>query len=217
MIKRIILAAFILVSSLGVYAQTKSNYNHYELFHPLWNYQFNSPQRAGSGAPGAAYWQNAADYKITASLDEEARRISGEVEITYKNNSPDKLNHLWLQLDQNQFNTQSRGGKTTPVSGGRFGNIGFDGGYQIGAVMIDGKPANYIVEDTRMQIRLAQPMPEKQDWLKLKFPTPLFRQKMVQTVWAFKKLKMALYLLWRNGFLVCVYTTISKVGMFYRT
>ena len=73
-----------------------------------------------------------------------------------------------MQLDQNQFNTQSRGGKTTPVSGGRFGNIGFDGGYQIGAVMIDGKPANYIVEDTRMQIRLAQPMPEKTGLVKIK-------------------------------------------------
>jgi len=52
-----------------------------------------------------------------------------------------------LQLDQNSFSTKSRGGKTTPVSGGRFGNIGFEGGYQIESVMVDGKAANYVVED----------------------------------------------------------------------
>jgi hypothetical protein len=90
------------------------------------------------------------------------------VEITYKNNSPDKLPFLWLQLDQNSFNTQSRGGKTTPISGGRFGNLAFDGGYKIESVTIDGKPANFIVEDTRMQIRLAAPLAEKVGTAKIK-------------------------------------------------
>ena len=168
MLKKIYLAAFALLTLAGANAQTKSNYNQYDLFHPLWNYQYNSPQRSGSGAPGAAYWQNAADYKISATLDEDSRRITGEVEITYKNYSPDKLNHLWLQLDQNQFTTQSRGGKTTPILGGRFGNLDFEGGYQIGAVTVDGKPANFIIEDTRMQIRLAQPLAEKTGVVKLK-------------------------------------------------
>lgn len=152
----------------GALAQQKSSYNAYELFHPLWNYQSNSPYRAGSGQPGAAYWQNAADYKIVASLDDQAKKLTGEVEITYKNNSPDKLAHLWLQLDQNSLSTHSRGGKTTPVSGGRFGNIGFDGGYQISGVTVDGKPANYIIEDTRMQVRLAQALAEKGGIVKLK-------------------------------------------------
>ena len=156
---------FVAFSALG---QTKSTYNAYELFHPLWNYGPASSARSGSGIPGPMYWQNSVDYKISASLDEEARKISGEVEMTYKNNSPDKLPFLWLQLDQNSFSTKSRGGKTTPVSGGRFGNIGFEGGYQIESVMVDGKPANYVVEDTRMQIRLAQPMAEKVGVAKIK-------------------------------------------------
>ncbi len=156
---------FVAFSALG---QTKSTYNAYELFHPLWNYGPASSARSGSGIPGPTYWQNSVDYKISASLDEEARKISGEVEMTYKNNSPDKLPFLWLQLDQNSFSTKSRGGKTTPVSGGRFGNIGFEGGYQIESVMVDGKPANYVVEDTRMQIRLTQPMVEKVGVAKIK-------------------------------------------------
>jgi hypothetical protein len=124
--------------------------------------------RSAAGIPGPGYWQNSADYKIAVSLDDVANKITGDVEITYKNNSPDKLPFLWLQLDQNSFNTQSRGGKTTPIAGGRFGNLAFDGGYKIESVTIDGKPANFIVEDTRMQIRLASPLAEKVGTAKIK-------------------------------------------------
>ena len=166
MIKNTVFILFF--AAFSTFGQTKSTYNAYELFHPLWNYGPASSARSGSGIPGPTYWQNSVDYKISASLDEEARKISGEVEMTYKNNSPDKLPFLWLQLDQNSFSTKSRGGKTTPVSGGRFGNIGFEGGYQIESVMVDGKAANYVVEDTRMQIRLTQPMAEKVGIAKIK-------------------------------------------------
>jgi hypothetical protein len=152
--------------STTVNAQSK--YSAYELFHPLWNYGPVSSARSAAGVPGPGYWQNSADYKIAVSLDDVANKITGDVEITYKNNSPDKLPFLWLQLDQNSFNTQSRGGKTTPISGGRFGNLAFDGGYKIESVTIDGKPANFIVEDTRMQIRLAAPLAEKVGTAKIK-------------------------------------------------
>ena len=111
--KKLLSFSILLFIGMTSWAQSKSNYNAYELFHPLWNYQFNSPYRSGSGIPGPSYWQNSADYKINVSLDETANKVSGDVEITYKNNSPDKLSFLWLQLDQNQFNTQSRGSKTT--------------------------------------------------------------------------------------------------------
>jgi hypothetical protein len=166
--KKLLSFSILLFIGMTSWAQSKSNYNAYELFHPLWNYQFNSPYRSGSGIPGAAYWQNSADYKINVSLDETANKVSGDVEITYKNNSPDKLSFLWLQLDQNQFNTQSRGSKTTTPAGGRFGNIGFDGGYQIESVSIDGKPANFLVADTRLQIRLASALSEKIGVAKIK-------------------------------------------------
>ena len=166
MLKKI--ALMIALCSSAAMAQTKSNYNAYDLFHPLWNYGPVSSARTGAGTPSASYWQNSVDYKISASLDEAARKISGEVEMTYKNNSPDKLPFLWLQLDQNSFSTQSRGGKSTPITGGRFGNVGFEGGYKIESVFVDGKPANYVVEDTRMQIRLAQPLADKIGVAKIK-------------------------------------------------
>ena len=57
--------------------------------------------RTGSGAPGHEYWQQQADYKIVATLNDENQQLSGEETITYINNSPDVLSYLWLQLDQN--------------------------------------------------------------------------------------------------------------------
>jgi hypothetical protein len=57
--------------------------------------------RTGSGAPGPRYWQNRADYDIAVELDDAQRRISGSATITYHNRSPDTLDSLWLQLDQN--------------------------------------------------------------------------------------------------------------------
>ncbi|MEY4309415.1 MAG: Membrane alanyl aminopeptidase [Bacteroidota bacterium] len=166
MFKKHVFLGLALLLSTAALAQSK--YSAHELFHPLWNYGPVSPARSAAGVPGPGYWQNSADYKIAVSLDDVANKITGDVEITYKNNSPDKLPFLWLQLDQNSFNTQSRGGKTTPISGGRFGNLAFEGGYKIESVTIDGKPANFIVEDTRMQIRLASPLAEKVGTAKIK-------------------------------------------------
>jgi hypothetical protein len=63
--------------------------------------------RTASGAPGRAYWQQRADYKIRATLDETARAVTGSGTVTYHNNSPDTLSYLWVQLDQNMFRADS--------------------------------------------------------------------------------------------------------------
>ena len=65
--------------------------------------------RTASGAPGPAYYQQQADYKIDIELDDKNSKLSGSETITYYNNSPDTLEYLWLQLDQNQAakNSQS--------------------------------------------------------------------------------------------------------------
>ncbi|PWJ59854.1 hypothetical protein CLV98_10128 [Dyadobacter jejuensis] len=150
----------------------KDKYDAHVLFNPLLNFQPGNEIRTGSGSPGPNYWQNRADYKIDVTLDEEANTILGEVEITYKNNSPEELPFLWLQLDQNAFSDHSRGGKTTPITGGRFGNMGFEGGADIQSVQVQqGKnqsAANFIVNDTRMQIRLDKPVKGNGDEIKIK-------------------------------------------------
>jgi len=59
-------------------------------------------QRSASGAPGKEYWQQRADYVIEVTLDEKNRSVSGKEKIIYYNQSPDALEYLWLQLDENQ-------------------------------------------------------------------------------------------------------------------
>src|SRR6188508_2503618 len=65
--------------------------------------------RTAAGAPGPAYYQQQADYKIDIELDDKNAKLSGSETITYYNNSPDNLEYLWVQLDQNQAakNSQS--------------------------------------------------------------------------------------------------------------
>ncbi|WP_266368779.1 M1 family metallopeptidase [Tellurirhabdus rosea] len=138
-----------------------SKYNPQELFHPLFNMQPGNDYRTGGGSPGPRYWQNRADYRLNVTLDDVKNTLSGEVEITYKNNSPEALPFLWVNLDQNAFADTSRAAKTTPTSGGRFGNQGFAGGFQLGAVQVNGQKADYVVTDTRMQLRLAKPLEPK--------------------------------------------------------
>ncbi|MDQ2656489.1 MAG: M1 family peptidase, partial [Bacteroidota bacterium] len=59
--------------------------------------------RTGSGAPGAAYWQQRADYVIEAKVNDKTQELTGHETITYHNNAPEALRFLWLQLDQNIF------------------------------------------------------------------------------------------------------------------
>ena len=59
--------------------------------------------RTASGAPGAKYWQQQADYDISCELDEINLRLTGSETITYHNNSPDELAYLWLSLEENLY------------------------------------------------------------------------------------------------------------------
>src|SRR6059058_389662 len=82
-----------------------SRYDPRETFAPFDMGQPINDIRTGSGLPGPAYWQNRADYTIRAALDPATKTITGSVEIRYTNNSPDRLDVLWLQLDQNLYRT----------------------------------------------------------------------------------------------------------------
>ncbi|WP_201983297.1 M1 family metallopeptidase [Hymenobacter rubidus] len=148
-------------------------YDAHTLFNPAFIEQLATPTRTAGGQPGAQYWQNAADYKIDARLDEKAARVTATVDITYTNNSPDNLAFVWLQLDQNLYRADSRGAAATAVAGGRFGNSArnFRGGDSLQTVAIElhGKKlkANYRVQDTRMQIMLPEALKAKGDKLKI--------------------------------------------------
>jgi hypothetical protein len=119
--------------------------------------------RTASGNPGVGYWQNAADYQIEATLDDVAHTLTGKVTLTYTNNSPEQLDFIWMQMEQNRFTEDSRGTLTTPVQGNRY-NGDVDGGYDISSVQakVGSKGAvssKHIISDTRMQVWFTEPIP----------------------------------------------------------
>jgi len=152
---------FFLMSNVLVFigiAQTK--YDHRKAFDPNFYPQTGNDYRSASGEPGPKYWQNKADYKINATLDTATHKVTGEVEITYTNNSPDNLKFLWLQLDQNIYKQSSRGSATTTQTGGRWANAKFTEGEVIKSVSVevDGEKftPEFLITDTRMQVWLKQ-------------------------------------------------------------
>lgn len=124
--------------------------------------------RTASGAPGSAYYQNEADYKMQIELDDKNQTISGYETITYKNNSPDDLEYLWVQLDQNIRKKDSPalekdGSGMSPVNTPeRFVSTHlkepFDGGFNIQAVKANGRDLSYTINYTMMRINLPEPL-----------------------------------------------------------
>jgi hypothetical protein len=159
------LTVFIFLSFISFAQNEKSKYDPHPLFSPLFYPSSVNEYRAGDGEPGPKYWQNRASYQINASLDDVKDAITGSVTVTYTNNSPHTLPFLWLQVDENLFDLSSRGQAKTPATGrSRYGDVNtkFIGGNKINSVKIISSAAgkstetnvDYIISDTRMQIRL---------------------------------------------------------------
>jgi hypothetical protein len=159
--RRTSLAVFLVLVVLLANAQTQSNYNYYNLFKPQVYKQDVSETRGANGLPTKKYWQNKVNYKIDVSINPTKNYFTGSEEITYTNNSPNDLDFIWLQLDQNLFAKNSRGQARMPYGKtSRYGDAksSFNGGYNISAVKSQNVSLNYIITDTRMQIRLAKPL-----------------------------------------------------------
>lgn len=147
-----------------------SLYNPSEIFAQDFFTKNGNEYRSSNGAPGPAYWQNRADYNLNANIDTTNNLLTCNETIQYTNNSPGALSSLWLQLDQNTYREGARSnyyyhasairrqrqpGLSTHTQGYIFDNI---------TIEYKGKvfTAEYIVNDTRMQIRLPQSLSSKE-------------------------------------------------------
>jgi hypothetical protein len=113
--------------------------------------------RSANGSPGPDYWQQRADYHITATLDTVSKAISGKVDIRYTNNSPDTLRYVWLQLDQNLYRGGSQG-SVLFAADSRWGVKGFQGGYDLRDVRVNGTSVTPKVAGTMMRVDLPAPL-----------------------------------------------------------
>ena len=125
--------------------------------------------RSASGAPGPDYYQQQADYKMNIELDDKNAKLYGEETITYHNNSPDDLEFLWVQLDQNVRAKDSksplRNGNGVPLAyrtgtfAGEHLTEPFDGGFNIDFVKdAGGNPLSYTINQTMMRVNIPKPL-----------------------------------------------------------
>lgn len=177
--KSILLSAFLsLTVALGAFAQEvkteekKRESGHYDenKFRQMYT-EMATPNmfRTASGAPGPAYYQQKADYKMNLELDDKNKKLYGSETITYHNNAPESLEYLWVQLDQNIERPDSK----TPLAESealsksistdgfakKFMEKPFQGGFNIEYVKdAKGNPMNYTINQTMMRIDLAKPL-----------------------------------------------------------
>ena len=162
--------------SLSVFAQDQAQperqpgHKNNNKFKQLYD-EFATPNmfRTGSGAPGPAYYQQQADYKMDVAIDDDKAVLSGYETITYTNNSPDQLKYLWVQLDQNMRARDSKSpliqnSGVRPVNSpagftNSFLKERFDGGFNIEEVSdISGKTLPHMINGTMMRVELPKVM-----------------------------------------------------------
>jgi len=125
--------------------------------------------RTASGRPGPKYWQQRADYRITASLDTARHLLRGRETIHYVNNSPDALPYLWLYVEQNIClrNSITSTLNQPPLA---FADISFDfscgangftDGMVIDSASIAGAAMKRTVHGTTMRVDLPRPLASK--------------------------------------------------------
>jgi hypothetical protein len=147
----------------GIYAQKKFAQLDIELPTP-------NEYRTASGAPGHAYFQQQADYKMNLVLDDDNQKLMGTEVITYTNNSPDALPYLWLQLDQNIYDEHSdtklievekmEDFKSVSDIQKRF--FDYDGGFKVESITTtSGQKMSYFINKTMLRIDLATPLAPK--------------------------------------------------------
>lgn len=122
--------------------------------------------RTGAGSPGHEYYQQRADYQMKIHLNDETQRIDGEERISYVNNSPDRLEYLWLQLDQNLRSPSSMTQAIRKSEITEYSSLNdvedlfwdFPGGFNIGEVKSGGRDLDYTIVNTMMRINLPKPL-----------------------------------------------------------
>ena len=97
---------FVLLSvmSIGTIAFGQSGY-----YIPI-NFQkaYTNNTRSYDGKPGKDYWQNKADYDIKVNFDPFSRKLIGNENIDYYNNSPDTLKKLVFHLFSDYYKKGNR-------------------------------------------------------------------------------------------------------------
>lgn len=127
----------------------------------------------------AGYWQQKVDYKMDIDFDVTTHRFTGEQTLVYTNNSPDTLYNAYWHLYFNAFQPGSMmdtrsltikdpdrrvGDKISKLSPEETGY------HKIDALTQDDQSLDYKIEDTILEVKLAQPvLPDESTTFKMSF------------------------------------------------
>ena len=139
--------------------------------------EFSTPNRyrTASGSPGKDYYQQKVDYTMNIILDDDNSKLYGDENINYKNNSPDELSYLWIQLDQNirgdynmeDMKTSSGIPEISSIDSfvEEFTSEKFVGGFNIEKVLDEnGRPLRFTINKTMMRVDLPNPIKSGQEF-----------------------------------------------------
>ncbi|HET7462863.1 MAG TPA: M1 family metallopeptidase [Longimicrobium sp.] len=156
-----LMVALVVAGAAPLAAQSHGSVADTSVFAPLQLWPSPGEIRTGSGAPGGRYWQNRADYALSATLDTAAKTVRGELRLRYTNNSPDTLRFVWFYTEQNAFRSGSLNSYYFPA-GSRFGARGFEGGDVIDRFnQVNGNrsaPLKLRGQETVTKVDLAEPL-----------------------------------------------------------
>lgn len=119
-------------------------------------------------AQGSPTWAQHVAYEMDITLDTDTHRMQGEQRLTYTNNSPDTLDHVYYHLFFNAFHPNSmmaERNRHLPDPDGRIvpriWNLGPDeiGYHRVETLTQDGQAVSFFVEDTILRAELARPLP----------------------------------------------------------
>lgn len=74
--------------------------------------------RTRTGRPGPNYWQQYAEYRLSAELDPGRKLLTGRGSVRYHNRSPDALPILAVQLYQNVYRPEALHNRFIPATSG---------------------------------------------------------------------------------------------------
>ena len=167
---RLSILTLLTILSFGLSAQNTQNNpgsNHGNKFEQLSSIlPTPNEYRTASGAPGPKYWQQRCDYDINCELDEKNLTLTGRERITYRNQSPDALQYLWLQLDENEHSTVNnanyQGSNTmnrrmSPAALDKIEESYRDNGYGVKITRVvdsNGRQLDYVINKTMMRVEL---------------------------------------------------------------
>ena len=146
--------------------------------------------RTATGEPGPRYWQQSVSYRIRAELDPETTLLRGSERIWYRNNSPDTLRAIVLNLYQNIYSESVPRNRRAPNTGGvTLERVAVQGmalaeqpAGRIGVMrQVAQRAAGYAVDGTLARLMLPRPLLPGEgaaleiDWHHKVPPAPTFR------------------------------------------